>query len=70
MSWLSELLSRRDSKLTFDQDLELFVARWQVTRGERMAMHAAEIAGRLHDKAEKLLQQPEFRPPPSREDVD
>lgn len=58
MGWFSEWLDRDDQK-TFDQDLELLIARWtDRSRKQGSALTHKEIGGRLLDRAEELLDPP------------
>jgi hypothetical protein len=54
MSWFSRWLE--DDRKTFDQDLELLIARWtDMSRKGSEALSIHEIGNRLLDKAERIL---------------
>lgn len=55
MSWFRDWLEQGDPK-TFEQDLELLIARWtDMSRKGREALSIKDIGNRLLDKAEKIL---------------
>lgn len=55
MSWLSDLLSG-DGRKTFDQELELLIARWtDMSRKREEALTIQEIGRRLLNKGEQLV---------------
>ena len=55
MSWLSDLIHRNDP-LTFEQDLELLIARWtDRSRKEDQTLTLREIGAKLLDRAEDIL---------------
>lgn len=59
MSWLSDLLSGRNDQLTFEQDLELFCARWlDRSRKGEYALTVRTLSTALQVKAEALLDRP------------
>lgn len=59
MGWLTDLLSGRNDRLTFEQDLELFCARWmdRSRKGEH-ALTVRTLSTALQVKAETLLDRP------------
>ena len=61
MGWLQELFSGQASPKTFQQDLELLVARW-ASRQDAQGMTDAQIAARLQAKAVELLRDPVVSP--------
>jgi hypothetical protein len=64
MSWLSDLITRNDPK-SFEQDLELLVARWMDrSRKGVNTLGRNEIADSLRAKAQELSPEPP-RPKPT-----
>ena len=57
MNWLRNLL--KESSTTFDQELDLLVARWtDMSRKGSDALTIDGIGNKLLDKAERLLDRP------------
>ena len=58
MKWFSKWLND-DDKRTFDQDLEILIARWtNHSRKKEFAMTIDDVGERLLDKAERILDRP------------
>lgn len=61
MGWLSRWLE--DDRKTFDQDLELLVARWtNRTRRNGEPMETKEVSNALRAKANQLDREPQATP--------